>query len=117
MVEPEWHEIVRDQLANRGQEFASRKRKNAGRGLFVSRVGFSGLLRPYLVKAAERRGITVAGYIRRAVSGFIAMDLDMEVTDLFEIDAAIKPWGEPTDRDLEQKRWGRWEVKPRGSDR
>lgn len=75
---------------------------------------FSHDAHPYLVKAARRRGISLSGYVRRAVMAHVALDLGIEATDLFELDTQIGT-GTPNKltRDLDGALYGRWEVQSR----
>lgn len=92
----------------------TRKRSRGASDNFrISRIGFSTAAHPFLVKAARTRGISLSGYIRRAVMAWVAHDLGLDRIQLFELDAGITPIGRvgsrPT-KDLDEKIYGRWEV-------
>lgn len=85
----------------------------------VSRVGFSPLIQPILVRAARRRGISIAGYIRRATLAIIAIDLGIPVEELIEKDIRaasfgnrMNPWSKPG-MEIEAQ-YGSWKVRPDG---
>lgn len=110
-----WRQVVNDAVATKAAESASRNRA-ASNKIRISRVGFLPIVHPFLVKAAQKRGISLAGYIRRATLALIAMDLGLNLRDLLELDAAVTPIGKngtlPT-KDLDGELYGTWEVRPK----
>lgn len=108
--------MVRDAVGARAAETAERS-PGASQYAHISRVGISPDAHRFLVEAARRRGISIAGYIRRATLAHVALDLGLEATDLFQLDNAIAPLGKggPGVRDLDGELWGRWEVVARES--
>lgn len=109
-----WRQVVIDQLDVRGAEVRKRS-SGASQSTSVSRVGFSPKVQPLLVQAARARGISIAGYIRRATMAFVAKDLGLDPIQLFEQDMAPSPYGRggtKSDRDLDGKRYGHWKVHP-----
>lgn len=110
-----WRDVIRDAVTVKAAETASRNRAASDK-IRISRVGFLPAFHVFLVRAAKRRGISVAGYIRRAVAALVAMDLELDVRDLIELDAAVTPIGKngtrPT-KDLDGALYGRWEVRPK----
>ena len=70
---------------------------------------------PFLVRAAQLRGISISGYIRRATMARVGADLGIDPVELFQMDSAITPLGKGgnprhPDRDLDGALYGRWEV-------
>lgn len=109
-----WREIVRDQLNVMAADSAA-KGRNHGRELSISRVGFAAEVQPLLVAAARARGISIAGYIRRATMAHVAMDLGLDPIEIFEQDLAPSPFGRGgmhSDRDLDGAIFGQWKVRP-----
>ena len=113
----------RDRLRDQAEVNAAETRKNhagASQTANISRVGFSSLVHPFLVRACRQRGISVAGYIRRATLARVAADLGLTATDLFALDVGITPIGRigsrPT-KDLDGALYGRWEVDGDATDR
>ncbi|QIG59028.1 ribbon-helix-helix DNA binding domain protein [Microbacterium phage Fransoyer] len=112
-----WRELVRDQLNVKAEERAARQRDH-GRPISVSRVGFAAAVQPLLVRAAQLRGISIAGYIRRATMAFVARDLGLDPIEIFEQDMAPSPYGrggQYRDKDLDGKLFGQWKVGTDGS--
>lgn len=111
MPRASWRQVIADQVYVRAKE-AQRKSRGAGHRVSMNRIAFSRDVQPYLVKAANQRGISLSGYIRRATMAHVALDLGMEATDLFEIDLQINAGDGPNKltRDLDGERFGRWEV-------
>lgn len=109
-----WREIVRDQVNVKGAE-TRRRSAGASHTTSVSRVGFSPRVQPFLVRAAQLRGISIAGYIRRATMAFVAKDLGIDPIELFTADMAPSPYGrggKHSDRDLDGTRYGTWKACP-----
>lgn len=109
-----WRDIVRDQVAVRAKE-AREKSPGSSATIRLSRVHFSVDVHPYLVRAAQQRGISISGYIRRATMARVAADLGIDPIELYEKDSAITPLGQGgsprhPDRDLDGEKYGRWEV-------
>jgi hypothetical protein len=110
-----WRDITKDAVAVRAAEV---KRRGGGSALSATqRVGFSPRVIPYLVRAAQARGISLAGYIRRAVMAHVAMDLGLDPVDLFAQDLGIGPSGKGAatrlqSMDLDGKIYGQWKVQP-----
>lgn len=104
----DWRTIVKDKAAVRVAESRQRSRGTSATQR-MSRVAFSIDVHPFLVRAAQLRGISISGYIRRATMARVAADLGLPARDLFRIDSAIRARG-GADRDLDGERWGRWEV-------
>lgn len=118
MAGADWRSIINDQIEVAAAEANARSR-GTSQSIRLSRVGFSPDVHPYLVRAARARGITIAGYIRRAVMAHVALDLGLEARDLFELDLAIRaPDGGPRlrSRDLDGELYGRWEVQRASGD-
>lgn len=110
-----WRDVVRDAVTTKAAEVSARNRAASG-AIRISRVGFLPAFHVYLVRAAKLRGISLAGYIRRSVAALVAMDLDMDVRDLIELDAAVTPIGKNGTRpskDLDGALYGQWEVRPK----
>lgn len=110
-----WRDMVRDAVDARAAETAVRSPR-ASQYAHISRVGFSPDAHGFLVRAAKARGISLAGYIRRATLAHVALDLGLTATDLFRLDNAVSPAGGGGNarwhgtRDLDGEMWGRWEV-------
>lgn len=108
-----WREIVRDQLNVRATERVAARQRDHGKPIVTSRTGFAAAVQPLLVEAARRRGISIAGYIRRATMAFVAKDLGLDPIEVFAQDMAPAPYqrgGAHSDRDLDGKRFGQWKV-------
>lgn len=108
-----WREIVGDQLNVRAADTAERRLSRPA--VVVSRVGFAPAVQPVLVMAAQARGISIAGYIRRATMAHVAMDLGLDPIELFEKDMAPSPagrGGQWSDKDLDGEKFGQWKVRP-----
>lgn len=111
-----WRDLVRDQLE---VSKAQARKSTTGSPVAVSRVGFAPAVQPFLVAAAKRRGISIAGYIRRATMAFVARDLGLDPIQLFELDLAPAPYGKGGSdaiRDLDGTVFGSWKVHPDVSD-
>lgn len=109
-----WRDLIRDQMAVRAAEVRETS-GGASHAMAISRVGFARAVQPYLVLAAQRRGISIAGYIRRATMAVVAMDLGIDPVEIFEQDMAIAPLGKGgmhSSKDLDGELYGRWEVRP-----
>ncbi len=110
-----WRDVVRDAVTTRAAEVATNNRAASDK-IRISRVGFAPLVHPFVVRAARRRNISIAGYIRRATLALAAMDLGMDVEELLEKDAAVTPFGNSGARpskDLDGARHGFWGVRPK----
>lgn len=109
-----WRDLVNDAIAVRAAEVRE-KSPGASNYVRISRVGFSVAAHVPLVRAAKMRGISLAGYIRRATLAFVAHDLGLNPIDLFEMDLGIKPRrGDRglASKDLDGALYGKWEVRP-----
>ncbi|QNJ55517.1 ribbon-helix-helix DNA binding domain protein [Microbacterium phage Phinky] len=111
-----WRDITKDAVAARAAESVKNSHGSV-RNSVSSRVSFSPRVIPFLVRAAERRGISIAGYIRRSVMAHVAMDLGLDPIELFKLDLAIGPTGrggatKMTNLDLDGARYGQWKVRP-----
>lgn len=107
-----WRDITRDAVAVRARE-AQQRSRGASHSTRISRVGFSVDAHPFVVRAANTRGISVSGYIRRATLAMAALDLGMDPRLLFARDSAITPIGRvgamPT-KDLDGELYGIWAI-------
>jgi hypothetical protein len=113
-----WRDLLADQARARSHDTQKRSR-GASDSAHISRVGYSAAVHPYIVRAARQRGISISGYIRRASLALAAMDLGLEVVDLFGLDAAVTPIGRigaKPSKDLDGTLYGRWEVMPRDAE-
>lgn len=109
-----WRDIIRDQVS---VQAASAREKSNGDSATIrlSRIHFSVEAHPFLVRAAQQRGISISGYIRRATMARVAADLGIDPIELFKLDSAIRSLGTRdnsrlNDRDLDGELYGRWEV-------
>jgi len=109
-----WRDVIRDQVA---VQAANTREKSNGSSATIrlSRAHFSVEAHPFLVQAAQRRGISISGYVRRATMARVAADLGIDPIELFKLDSAITPLGQGgnprhPDRDLDGALYGRWEV-------
>lgn len=111
-----WKEMTLDAVNAQAAETAKTSRSGS-QYAHISRVGFSPDAQRFLVEAARARGISIAGYIRRATLAHVALDLGLKATDLFQLDNSVAPLGVGGPgrgrgiRDLDGDLWGRWEVK------
>lgn len=110
-----WRDIIRDQVAVRAAETRAKSNAGSSADIRLSRIHFSVDVHPFLVRAAQQRGISISGYIRRATMARVAADLGIDPIQLFEMDSAIRPLGTRDDRrraerDLDGALYGRWEV-------
>lgn len=106
-----WRDMIRNQVEVTTRE--SNDRRDSGPPIRLSRIHFSADVHPFLVRAAQRRGISISGYIRRATMARVALDLGLDPISLFTLDSAIAPIGKGggvADRDLDGEKYGRWEV-------
>lgn len=106
-----WRDTTKSAVKAKARS-ARKNSRGASNNFRISRVGFSVLAHPFLVRAAAVRGMTLSGYIRRATLAFAAHDLGLNRIDLFEKDAAITPIdriGSPS-KDLSEELYGSWEV-------
>ncbi|AWN04640.1 ribbon-helix-helix DNA binding domain protein [Microbacterium phage Rudy] len=110
-----WRDIVRDAVAARAAD-ARKNSRNGSQTAHISRVGFTIAAHAYLVRAARARGMSISSYIRRATMAVVAMDLRIEPTEIFAVDAAITPPGKngrwQSTRDLDGDLFGQWKVRP-----
>jgi hypothetical protein len=108
----DWRSLVKSSVKAKAAD-TRKKSRGASDNFRISRVGFSTLAHPFLVEAARTRGISLSGYIRRAVLSWAAHDLGLDRIHLFSLDAGITPIGRvgsaPT-KDLDETIYGRWEV-------
>lgn len=102
LYKPDWKERVLER----------EHRPSTNRWSLRSTHEFTALVR----RAARRRGMTNAAYVRRAVAAFIASDLQMPFEDVCETFPAPKVEGStgigviwPRD---DGQGYGNWEVKP-----
>lgn len=110
-----WREIVADQIAVKANEAKATQKRDHGQRPAISRVGFAPAVMPMLIRAARERGISIAGYIRRATMAFVAKDLGIDPVELFAADMAPSPYGQggmQSDRDLDGSRYGTWKACP-----
>lgn len=74
-------------------------------------------LRVYLTEAARRRGLSMAGYARRAICAFIAHDLGIPIEDLLKYCAKPTPFraegghGRHAKTNDDGEGYGSWEIK------
>ena len=109
-----WRDIIRDQVAAQAQETREKTRASSA-DIRLSRIHFAVAVHPFLVRAAQLRGISISGYIRRATMVRVGADLGIDPVELFQMDSAITPLGKGgnprhPDRDLDGALYGRWEV-------
>lgn len=114
-----WRDIIRDGVAAR----AADARKNSPGGSqtqHISRVGFSVDAHPYLVRAAQARGMSISGFIRRATMAVVAADLGIDPEEIFLLDTPVTPPGLSgrwqSTRDLDGELFGQWRFRPDDSD-
>ena len=79
-------------------------------------VTFDVPLKKYLYEASRRRGISMAGYARRALCAFLAHDLGLPMEELtqhcaqpteFRPEAGIGRWSKSND---DGKGYGKWQI-------
>lgn len=102
----DWRSKMLDQVA-------ATSKKRARRGKAVSRfvIEVPADLAPLLNRAARARGTAPTGYIRRAMLGFIAHDLNMRLEAVLAADPRFTPPGSRvTVHDPEGKLGGSWEI-------
>lgn len=114
MAGADWRSMIADQVAVTAAD-AREGRFGTAANQRMTRVAFSLAAHPFLLRAAQRRGISLSGYVRRATMAHVALDLGLDPIELFKLDAAIAPIGEGGDRwnperDLDGALYGRWEV-------
>lgn len=108
-----WRDMVKDAVAAKGAETATKHRGASGTAN-ISRVGFSRLAHPFLVRAARKRGISISGYIRRATMAVVAVDLGIDPRKIFEVDTGITPLGRigsAPSKDLDGELYGPWRFR------
>lgn len=116
MAGADWRSVIADQVAVKGAEA---REGSASHRANISRVGFGAAAHPFVVQAAQARGISVAAYIRRSTLGMVALDLGLDLRDLLERDVAPSPYGSGGaesrwgrgDRDLDGERFGSFAVR------
>lgn len=111
-----WRDVVRDQVAVSTAEAKGHRGRNGGTRQTYMHLSIRA--HEFLVHAARRRGISLSGYVRRAVLAHVALDLGLEAVDLFKLDGKIAPIGSGgghalAGRDLDGSLYGRWEVEAR----
>lgn len=112
----DWRSTLKDQVAATASAAEGKGISSVYR---ISRVAFSVDAHPFLRRAAEKRGISLSGYIRRATMAFVARDLGLPARDLFELDAAPVPFDQTrrnwprghVPKDLDGEMYGTWETK------
>lgn len=114
-----WRDVIADQVAVSAAETKG-NRGGSGADIRLTHMHLSVEAHPFLVRAAQARGISISGYARRAVLAHVALDLGLEAVDLFKLDGRIAPLGSGggsplTSRDLDGQMYGRWEVEARGT--
>ncbi len=118
----DWRSIIADQAAVAAADV--RQRRTTSTTQRITRVGFSLDVHPFLLRAAQARGISLSGYVRRATMAHVALDLGLDPIELFKMDLGLAPLGKggdrwQSDKDLDGEKYGTWEVgrSDAGSDR
>ena len=108
-----WRDIVRDGVATKAADARKRSARRSP-DKQPSRIGFSVEAHPFLVRAANLRGMSISGYIRRATMTIVAQDLGMDPKEIFAVDMPLTPRGMngrwQSTLDLDGELFGRWEV-------
>ena len=86
--DPAWMENALDRV--RARETTINRRKRRTRGTFIY---YDDPLRQFFDEAARRRGMTLAGYARRALVAMIAFDLKVDAEELSKNMAQPQPYG------------------------
>lgn len=103
-----WRQVISDAVTARAAASAANS-PGTSAGQRMSRVAFSPEANHFLVRAANARGITLSGYVRRATMVQIALDLGIDPQVLFELDAPIRRKGYAKGvRDLDGTLFGLW---------
>lgn len=89
--DPDWVQNALDRVRHRETTKVRRHRRT--RGTFIY---YDDPLRIFFDEAARRRGITLAGYARRALVAMIAFDLGMPPEELSKNMAQPQPYGGET---------------------
>ena len=115
---PGWQDAVMKRL----EERAMARKKPLGREAnyyrfkLITGKSLPGLLR----MAAEKRGISLQGYMRRALAAFVAYDLGLDMTKVLEDGPATLAWGRTGGKVLDEngnvitqedgKGYGQWVI-------
>lgn len=106
-----WREILAGEVAAKAEGTARRSRSHTGKQRLVRFSAFSIPCYELLVQASNARGISIGGYVRRAVMVQVARDLHLDQLRLFDMDKLIDS-GQPGSgryvKDLDGSLWGRW---------
>lgn len=89
--DPNWMANALDRV--RAREVTINRRKRRTRGTFLY---YDDGLREFFDEAARRRGMTLAGYARRALVAMIAFDLNVDAEELSKYTAQPQPYGAVT---------------------
>jgi hypothetical protein len=106
-----WREIIAGEVAAKAETTQRKSRSHSGKQRLVRFSAFSIPCYDLLVQASNARGISVGGYVRRAVMVQVARDLHLDQLRLFDMDKLIDSGRQGAQRyvkDLDGSVWGRW---------
>jgi len=106
-----WRDIIATEVAAKAEEVTKRSRSHAGKQRLVRFTAFSVTCYQLLVQASNRRGISIGGYVRRAVMAQVSRDLEIPQHQLFELDKLIDSGRQGPERyikDLDGALFGTW---------
>jgi len=108
-----WRRAVADQVSATSKDAQSHGSGSPRTKIRDARVGFPIELHELLIQAAQRRNISIAGYVRRAVLSWVARDLGIDIRTLIAKDRAPARYGEVNaadGKDVEFEVFGSWEI-------
>lgn len=106
-----WRDIIAGEVAAKAEATSRRSRSHSGKQRMVRFAALSVTCYQLLVQASNRRGISVGGYVRRAVMAQVAADLKLPQRGVFELDKLIDSGRHGADRyvaDLDGDLFGTW---------
>lgn len=105
-----WRQKALDRVLNKDLRTNPNKKKH-GNSLYML-VGWR--LKELLNVAAQKRGSSKSTYMRRAIAGYIAYDLDMDIVDVLEDGPRPCAWGSQgayeTDPPEDLRHYGDWRI-------
>lgn len=108
-----WRRAVADQVSATSKDAQSHDTGSPRTKIRDARVGFPIALHELLIQAAQKRNISIAGYVRRATLSWVARDLRLDLRTLIGMDRAPARYGEVNaadGKDTEFEVFGNWEI-------
>lgn len=99
MTRPEWMERVEDAVGDRPMP------------KYLIQAQTPDRLRPFVVRAARKRGMPVSAYLRRAVLAFVVRDLDLDWDEVMEDEPSIDAEDNLPPRRYRGRGFGNWKIR------